>query len=241
MPAITRALIASAFAVTSFTAQAETFTVDFFGNGLSDTYDVDHFDNSLVDFTSNMGARNIVEPELTFTGLTFMGVDNYFSMSMTEPIESVTLNFVRITSLEFSSGLAETGYVYGMGTKGVAEAQLLDGEFAGDAVSMTFTTNDNFPFQNLSWEFRSPQYTFVDPETGETISTGYALYGLDSVSFNTVTAPIPEPETYAMMLAGLGAIGFVSRRKKAQLVKAYFRAGRAGRAGLRWNQSHSWA
>lgn len=31
----------------------------------------------------------------------------------------------------------------------------------------------------------------------------------------TNVAPIPEPETYALMLAGLGAIGFVARRRKA--------------------------
>ena len=30
----------------------------------------------------------------------------------------------------------------------------------------------------------------------------------------TVTAPVPEPETYALMLAGLGAIGFISRRRR---------------------------
>ena len=29
-----------------------------------------------------------------------------------------------------------------------------------------------------------------------------------------VTAPIPEPETYALMLAGLGVVGFVARRRK---------------------------
>jgi hypothetical protein len=29
-----------------------------------------------------------------------------------------------------------------------------------------------------------------------------------------LVAPIPEPETYAMMLAGLGLIGFIARRRK---------------------------
>ncbi|MCE9659889.1 MAG: PEP-CTERM sorting domain-containing protein [Burkholderiales bacterium] len=30
----------------------------------------------------------------------------------------------------------------------------------------------------------------------------------------TVTAPVPEPETYALMLAGLAAVGFISRRRR---------------------------
>lgn len=32
--------------------------------------------------------------------------------------------------------------------------------------------------------------------------------------FGPVTTPVPEPETYAMMLAGLGLLGFVARRRK---------------------------
>jgi hypothetical protein len=29
-----------------------------------------------------------------------------------------------------------------------------------------------------------------------------------------VTSPVPEPETYAMMLAGLGLVSIVARRRK---------------------------
>ena len=38
---------------------------------------------------------------------------------------------------------------------------------------------------------------------------------LDNVSVNALTAPVPEPETYALMLAGLAAMGLVARRRKA--------------------------
>jgi hypothetical protein len=36
--------------------------------------------------------------------------------------------------------------------------------------------------------------------------------GIDTLRFGTV-ASIPEPDTYAMMLAGLGLVGFLARRK----------------------------
>ncbi len=35
-----------------------------------------------------------------------------------------------------------------------------------------------------------------------------------TLEFGSVTAPIPEPETYAMLLAGLGLLGFAARRRK---------------------------
>jgi PEP-CTERM motif len=33
---------------------------------------------------------------------------------------------------------------------------------------------------------------------------------------DVIYAPVPEPETYALLLAGLGAMGFVARRRKIQ-------------------------
>ena len=35
-----------------------------------------------------------------------------------------------------------------------------------------------------------------------------------AVKVESISAPVPEPETYALMLGGLGALGFMSRRRK---------------------------
>jgi len=42
-----------------------------------------------------------------------------------------------------------------------------------------------------------------------TIKTGQIAFEM------AVAAPVPEPETYALMLAGLGAMAFVARRRKS--------------------------
>ena len=43
---------------------------------------------------------------------------------------------------------------------------------------------------------------------------GDADYDDFVVGVNFVTAPVPEPETYAMLLAGLALVGFSTRRRK---------------------------
>jgi hypothetical protein len=41
-----------------------------------------------------------------------------------------------------------------------------------------------------------------------------SLTDWDDMVIGINIAPIPEPETYAMLLAGLGLMGFVARRRK---------------------------
>jgi hypothetical protein len=53
---------------------------------------------------------------------------------------------------------------------------------------------------------------FVDATTGAPAGSVF-FDGLAVAS----TAPIPEPETYAMLLAGLGLLGFVAQRRRALL------------------------
>ena len=45
------------------------------------------------------------------------------------------------------------------------------------------------------------------------VTNGYAV-NITADTFTPGPAPIPEPETYAMMLAGLGLLGFVARRRR---------------------------
>lgn len=45
----------------------------------------------------------------------------------------------------------------------------------------------------------------------------YNLSGLSNAAlYQTVTTPVPEPETYALMLAGLAALGFLARRRASR-------------------------
>ena len=55
--------------------------------------------------------------------------------------------------------------------------------------------------------FGNTQSTIAMTSTGITVSQGGG-------AVNFVAAPIPEPETYALLLAGLGAVGFMARRRK---------------------------
>lgn len=48
---------------------------------------------------------------------------------------------------------------------------------------------------------------------GQTAVAAGAAVGVGAGNFTVITAAVPEPETYAMLLAGLGLLGLVARRR----------------------------
>ena len=54
-------------------------------------------------------------------------------------------------------------------------------------------------------------YTHLDVYKRQALQRGTFTGGV------TIAAAVPEPETYAMLLAGLGLIGYTARRRKTQL------------------------
>jgi CHRD domain/PEP-CTERM motif len=64
-------------------------------------------------------------------------------------------------------------------------------------------------------------FTGVSPANIAGIEAGLAYINIHNMDFpggeirgNILATPVPEPETYALMLAGVGALGMVARRRK---------------------------
>ena len=96
----------------------------------------------------------------------------------------------------------------------------LDSDVVNGPTTTTLVTKDVLP-ANLTLLSPNGQpdgwYSFSGAPSitvTDDFSAGLGVYKHATNSFN-VTA-VPEPETYAMMMAGLGVLGFLGRRRKAQ-------------------------
>jgi hypothetical protein len=87
----------------------------------------------------------------------------------------------------------------------------------GHNISFSSGTTFDYSFNNVNWNSANLASSVTLNHTGQDF---YIRYGSTSgaqfyLSSMTVAA-VPEPETYAMLMAGLGVIGFMSRRRKAR-------------------------
>ncbi len=95
---------------------------------------------------------------------------------------------------------------------GRAIGSLIDppGTFSDGANTIAFWHSDNLPFLNI---LPNGNWTYTQTWTNTSIPADFVTF---TRPFTVV--PIPEPETYAMMLAGLGLMGFVARRRRQKEV-----------------------
>lgn len=111
----------------------------------------------------------------------------------------------------------------------LASGSLINGSVSsiptGDGLTFTPSANAKLSFnvaagQEAFFESPSPFYNLALTAFTNTTSEVEAFDGGFRIrqgggSFNfTSTPPVPEPQTYAMLLAGLGAVGFVARRRR---------------------------
>lgn len=105
------------------------------------------------------------------------------------------------TNVEISFGNFSFGGISDFSAK-LNGVPLLLQSFGSAANGVTVTT------KVLAGSTTLPAGTFSLIVSG-TAGSGGASYG-----GNIVATPVPEPETLAMMLAGLGALGFLARRRQ---------------------------
>jgi hypothetical protein len=106
------------------------------------------------------------------------------------------------TTIEFNN----LGLSLNANTKYIAYLTSSDPTVTGIQLSRTQTTVDTSGFGIGN------AYLSTTPGTGWQLP--FNGNGFLSLQYTAVTAPVPEPENYAMLLAGLGLFGFMARHRK---------------------------
>ncbi len=139
---------------------------------------------------------------ITDLSYTFYGYNGTGTFSPTSaPAGTVTLGTGTLESGSFQGTRNASGV-----TAAYADLSL---NFTPNAAAGAFFASPQPFFLSALASFANHSSEIVNTPTGFTVSNGGG-------SINFVTTPVPEPETYAMLLAGLGLIGGVAVRRRSK-------------------------
>ena len=133
-------------------------------------------------------------------GESFTGNFSFDDLGLT----GVNLEIRSLNSLSLSLSLLGTTYTLG-NADAMPDVSFLNGSFLGLSYSVTTSTLGLSVIPGFS--DTSEAYVAYDMLSGGNVVDGQSGYG------SIVYLPVPEPESYAMLLAGLGLMGVVARRR----------------------------
>ncbi len=127
------------------------------------------------------------------------------------------------TVLDVTDGFSANGiknYTFQITAPGSYLATLTDYNFPDTFTSLALSINKAPTI--LGSIPHAGSFTFNAATTGTYTALVFGKPGTTTgfSSFGLTVAAVPEPETYAMMLAGLGLIGVIARRRKESAVAA---------------------
>ncbi|MCH7341946.1 FxDxF family PEP-CTERM protein [Pelomonas sp. CA6] len=178
-----------------------------------------------------------------FTALVLWAASLTAHAAVTE--STFPVNLVGSADSSFSAGISRNITAAGLFTDTYTFASLAAGWYSVSAVLSTRATLDsvNIDFYSISLNGvafnlrKTPQGTFADgfelgtlPQqkfegplvmvvtgrAGGALADGSAIGAGYSGTINILPAPVPEPSAALLMLTGLGAVGFMARRRRRQ-------------------------
>jgi hypothetical protein len=190
MKSLMRNLFSTGLLVASVSASA---TTDTYGDLLSGTF----------------------QPDSTFASMTYTNIDNVYSFTLSafdldaifntgSFIGSIAVDAQSMPTISNVVGDTVVSVANGSGPSGV-----FDFRFDLTGPNKTRLTAN----ESVSWDATFSEFVSLDANSFSLHVQGLSQEQGGSAWYTA--SPVPEPETYAMMLVGLGLLGFTAKRKNA--------------------------